>query len=133
MDEAGSKKLRPAELGNLTILWTKGAASGTIRARTPANLEEQELANTASAIKRVRSNARKAATNKIVRTRARTLVRKARAELEEAQDPAAARAAIREAISVLDRAAARGVIHKNNASRRKGRLMKKLAGLEKAQ
>jgi small subunit ribosomal protein S20 len=88
------------------------------------------LANTASAVKRVRSNARKAARNKVVRTEARSSVRKARAELE-AQDPAAARAATLEAISILDSAASKGVIHKNNASRRKGRLMKQLAKMEK--
>lgn len=121
----------PPDRHNLTILWTKGSSSGTIFVRTIGNSEELELANTASAIKRVRSNARKAANNKVVRTHARTVVRKARAEMEEAQDPAAARAATLEAISVLDRAAGQGVIHKNNASRRKSRLMKQLAALEK--
>jgi small subunit ribosomal protein S20 len=93
-------------------------------------LEDFDLANTASAAKRVRSNARKAARNKVIRTRARTMVRKARAGLEE-QDPAAARAATLAAIAELDRAASKGIIHKNNASRRKGRLMKALAALEK--
>jgi small subunit ribosomal protein S20 len=88
------------------------------------------LANTASAIKRVRSNARKAARNKIVRSRARSVIRKARTELEAA-DPAAAQAATLAAISALDRAAGKGVVHKNNAARRKGRLMKRLAALQK--
>ena len=37
--------------------------------------------------------------------------------------------AILKAISALDKAAEKGVIHKNNAARRKGRLMKKLASL----
>jgi small subunit ribosomal protein S20 len=87
------------------------------------------LANTASAIKRVRSNARKAARNKVIRSRARTLVRKARAELGEG-DAAASKEATLAAISALDRAAVKGVIHKNNASRRKGRLMKQLAAIE---
>ena len=88
------------------------------------------MANTASAIKRVRSNARKAARNKIVRTRARSMIRKARADLEE--NPAAAKESIMAAAGALDRAAAKGVIHKNNAARRKGRLMKKLAALPKS-
>jgi len=35
--------------------------------------------------------------------------------------------AIREAVSALDKAAEKGVIHKNNAARRKSRLMKRLA------
>jgi len=95
-----------------------------------AFLEEIQLANTASAIKRVRSNARKAARNKIVRTRARSMIRKARADLEE--NPAAAKESIMAAAGALDRAAAKGVIHKNNAARRKGRLMKKLAALPKS-
>ena len=40
-------------------------------------------------------------------------------------------AATQEAISALDKAAQKGIIHKNNAARRKSRLMKKLATLEK--
>ena len=88
------------------------------------------MANTASAIKRVRSNARKAARNKIIRSRARTMIRTARTEMEEAE-PAAAKAAMLAAISTLDRAAGKGVIHKNNAARRKGRLMRSLAASQK--
>jgi small subunit ribosomal protein S20 len=83
------------------------------------------LANTASAIKRIRSNNRKRVYNKIVRTRTRTAVRTAR----EAE-PAEARAATQAAISALDRAAQKGVIHRNNAARRKSRLMKHLAALD---
>ena len=79
------------------------------------------MANTASAIKRVRSNNRKRIRNKITRSRTRTAVRVAReATLEEAK------AATMAAISALDRAAHKGVIHPNNAARRKSRLMKKL-------
>ena len=85
------------------------------------------MANTASAIKRIRSNERKRVQNKIVRTKTRTAVRVAR----EAK-PEEARAATLAAISALDRAAQKGVIHRNNAARRKGRLMKHLATLEAA-
>jgi small subunit ribosomal protein S20 len=87
------------------------------------------LANTASAIKRVRSNNRKRIRNKITRTGARTAVRAARESLSKGAS-ADARAATLEAISALDKAAEKGVIHKNNAARRKSRLMKKLAALE---
>jgi small subunit ribosomal protein S20 len=87
------------------------------------------LANTASAIKRVRSNARKAARNKIIRGRARSSVRQARTALS-ADDLDAAKTATLAAIGELDNAASKGVIHKNNASRRKGRLMKRLAAFE---
>ena len=41
-----------------------------------------------------------------------------------------AKTAVMEAISALDKAAEKGVIHKNNAARRKGRLMKHLASLD---
>lgn len=85
------------------------------------------MANTASAIKRVRSNERKRVRNKIVRTKTRTAVRAAR----EAT-PEELRAATLAAVSALDRAAQKGVIHRNNAARRKGRLMKRLATLEGA-
>ena len=83
------------------------------------------MANTASAIKRIRSNNRKRVYNKIVRARTRTAIRSAR----EAE-PAEARAATLAAISALDRAAQKGVIHGNNAARRKSRLMKRLAAVE---
>ena len=79
------------------------------------------MANTASALKRVRSNNRKRIYNKVTRNRTRTAVRVAR----EAT-PEEAKAATLAAISALDRAAQKGVIHSNNAARRKSRLMKKL-------
>ena len=79
------------------------------------------MANTDSALKRIRSNNRKRVRNKIVRTRTRTAIRAAR----EAE-PETFRAATLEAISALDNAAAKGVIHRNNAARRKSRLMKRL-------
>jgi small subunit ribosomal protein S20 len=79
------------------------------------------LANTASAIKRIRSNNRKRVYNKITRSHTRSAVRAAReAAPEEAQ------AATLAAISALDVAARKGVIHPNNAARRKSRLMKQL-------
>jgi small subunit ribosomal protein S20 len=67
--------------------------------------------------------------NRVYRGRARTFVKKARFAIENG-DVEEARAATLEAISELDRAAQKGVLHKNNASRRKGRLMKQLAALE---
>ena len=87
------------------------------------------MANTASAIKRVRSNERKRDRNRIARTTTRTTVRSARESLGagKAED---ARKATLAAISALDKAAEKGIIHKNNAARRKSRLMKQLAALE---
>ena len=83
------------------------------------------MANTASAIKRVRSNNRKRIRNKMIRARTRTAVRSAR---EASADNA--KQATLAAVSALDRAAQKGVIHRNNAARRKSRLMKKLAALQ---
>jgi small subunit ribosomal protein S20 len=89
------------------------------------------LANTASAQKRIRSNERKRVRNKITRTRTRGAVRIAREGLA-GTDLAQAKEATVAAVSSLDKAAEKGVIHKNSAARRKGRLMKKLAALEQA-
>lgn len=81
------------------------------------------MANLRSSIKRIRSSRRRAAFNQVHRSRSKTLVKKARGliagkKLDEAQE------AIRQAISALDKAAQKGVLHKNNAARRKSRLMK---------
>jgi small subunit ribosomal protein S20 len=83
------------------------------------------LANIKSAIKRIRSSARKQEHNRIVRGRARTAVKNARLALSESKTEEAP-AAIKAAISELDHAAGKGVIHKNSAARRKARLMKQL-------
>jgi small subunit ribosomal protein S20 len=87
------------------------------------------VANTRSAQKRIRSNDRKAAKNKIRRSRVRTAVRDARESLS-ATEPAETRTAVMAAVRELDKAAGKGVIHKTNAARRKSRLMKKLAALD---
>lgn len=88
------------------------------------------MANIKSQIKRNRQNEKRRLRNRIFRGRARTFVKKARLAIESG-DVEAAREATRLAISALDKAAEKGVIHKNNASRRKSRLMKRLAALEK--
>jgi small subunit ribosomal protein S20 len=83
-----------------------------------------DLANSKSAKKRIRVAERKRERNKPLRTSARTFVKKAELAIASG-DPDAAEAATREAASVLDRVANKGVIHKNNAARRKSRLMAK--------
>ncbi|WP_029215069.1 30S ribosomal protein S20 [Kallotenue papyrolyticum] len=81
------------------------------------------MANTKSAKKRVRSDARKRLRNLMVRSRVKTFIRKAE-EAIRAGDASAAEA-VRLACSELDKAATKGVIHRNNAARRKSRLMAK--------
>jgi len=88
------------------------------------------LANLKSAIKRNRQNAKRRLRNRVVRGKARSFVKKARMALE-AGELENARAATLQAVSALDKAAEKGVIHKNNAARRKSRLMRKLASIEK--
>jgi small subunit ribosomal protein S20 len=87
------------------------------------------LANIKSAIKRNRQNEKRRAHNRIYRGAARTFVRRARQAIES-QDLDAAREATIAAVSALDKAAEKGILHRNNASRRKSRLMKSLAALE---
>jgi len=86
------------------------------------------LANIKSQIKRNQQNETRRLRNRNVRGAARTAISQARAAFE-ANEPET-KEAILKAISTLDRAAVKGVIHKNNAARRKGRLMKKLATFE---
>lgn len=85
------------------------------------------MANTQSAIKRIRSAERKRIRNRIRRGRARSAVKKAR--VLAAEHSPETPAAIRQAFSELDRAAGKGVIHKNTAARRKSRLLKALTNL----
>jgi small subunit ribosomal protein S20 len=83
------------------------------------------LANKKSAIKRLRSADRRRLRNRVYRGGARTIVRNAR-QLMEAGREEEAREAVRRAASALDKAAEKGIIHKNNAARRKSRLMRQL-------
>lgn len=83
------------------------------------------MANLKSSLKRIRSSRRKAASNLVVRSAARTYVKKAQQLIDEGQVEEA-QAAVQQALSALDKAAQKGVIHRNNAARRKSRLMKRL-------
>ncbi|HNR01746.1 MAG TPA: 30S ribosomal protein S20 [Anaerolineaceae bacterium] len=84
------------------------------------------MANIKSAIKRNKQNEKRRLRNRVYRGSARTYVARARVALA-GQDPEAAEAATLVAVAALDKAAQKGVIHKNNAARRKSRLMKRLA------
>lgn len=85
------------------------------------------MPNNASAEKRMRQEQKRRAHNRSVKSKVRTTITKARTAIaSEAIDFAASQEAVRAAISELDRAAKKGVIHKNNAARRKSRLMKQL-------
>jgi small subunit ribosomal protein S20 len=87
------------------------------------------LANIKSQIKRNRQNTKKRAHNRIFRGSARTAVRKANVAIENG-NAEEARAAAMIAVQALDKAAAKGIIHKNNAARRKSRLMQQLNAMD---
>ncbi|MBV9258617.1 MAG: 30S ribosomal protein S20 [Ktedonobacteraceae bacterium] len=85
------------------------------------------MPNNASAEKRMRQEQKRRAHNRSVKSLVRTQVTKARVAITSATVNAEdAEAAVRAAVSELDRAAKKGVIHRNNAARRKSRLMKQL-------
>ncbi len=86
------------------------------------------MANIKSQIKRNRQNERRRLRNRNFRGAARSAVSQARAALEAGAPDT--KEAVLQAISVLDKAAEKGVLHPNNAARRKGRLMKKLAAFK---
>ncbi len=89
------------------------------------------MANSKSAEKRARTNERRRISNRRFRSSSRTLVRTAEQAITRAEEEAAA-GAVTNAISMLDRAARKGIIHPNNAARRKSRLMAKFNKLDAA-
>ncbi len=88
------------------------------------------MANIKSQIKRNKQNEKHRLRNRNLRGAARKAVVKARAVIEVGEQTES-REAVLTAVKVLDKAAEKGIIHKNNAARRKSRLMKRLATLEK--
>jgi small subunit ribosomal protein S20 len=89
------------------------------------------LANTKSAQKAIKVQAKQTARNKPVRSSLRTAVTKARHITLETYAEAAKKA-VKEASIALDKAAKKGLIHPNNAARRKSRLAKQLNATQKA-
>ncbi len=83
------------------------------------------MANIKSQIKRNRQNLKAAARNKAVRSELKTRTKVAQSAIAEGAENAAE--LTRLAVKRIDSAAAKGVIHKNAAARRKSRLMKKAA------
>lgn len=83
------------------------------------------MANKKSQIKRNRQNVRRRDANRALRSEVKTREKAAFAALAaEPQDSALVESSVRLAQKRLDRAVTKGVIHKNEAARRKARLMK---------
>ncbi len=89
------------------------------------------MANTKSAQKAVRKIERRTLVNRSRRSQMRTYLRKVEEALASG-DEAAASAALGEAAPLLMRAAQKGIVHKNTASRKVSRLSKRVRALAKA-
>lgn len=83
------------------------------------------MPNIKSAKKRVLVNASKAARNKSANTALKTAIKKANVAIDT--NAADKEAAVKAAIKKIDQAAAKGLLHKNNAARKKSALTVKLA------
>ena len=86
------------------------------------------MANIKSQIKRIKTNEKARQRNVAVRSALKTTVRRFRTAAESG-DAAAATAALQAAGKALDKAASKGVIHKNQAANRKSALAKQVAAL----
>jgi len=85
---------------------------------------------TASAKKQARAGVKRSVRNRGVRSEVKTQVVKARHSFSESPVASSDRAALAiDAIRSLDRAASKGILHRNNAARRKARLMRQLVKL----
>lgn len=81
------------------------------------------MANIKSAKKRVLVNRKKAERNKSIKSAVKTSIKKVEVAIE-AKDKEAAVAALQNAISTIDKAATKGVYHKNTTARKVSRLSK---------
>ena len=86
-------------------------------------LEVFSLANIKSAKKRIKVIETKTLRNKMTKSKIKTLVKKVEAAVAQ-NDKAAATAALTEAVVAIDKAAAKGIFHKNTAARKVSRLTK---------
>jgi small subunit ribosomal protein S20 len=98
--------------------------------QTQGSSEAFRVANIKSQIKRNKQNEKARVRNKAVKSSLRTSVRKFR-EAADANDVDEATAAMRAACRQLDRAASKGVIHKNQAANRKSALARRTAELQR--
>jgi small subunit ribosomal protein S20 len=88
---------------------------------------EEDMANIKSQIKRNRQNERRHERNKAVRSELKTRTKSVVKAAETGADDVTER--LREAVKRIDKAAAKGVIHPNQAARRKSRLVRRIAQL----
>ncbi|MBI3927277.1 MAG: 30S ribosomal protein S20 [Armatimonadetes bacterium] len=82
------------------------------------------MANTKTAKKMIKVHERRRQRNQRVKSQVKTAIKKALQSVQESTGDATDEA--RAAMSMLDRAVAKGIVHKNRAARKKSRLFKKL-------
>ena len=90
-------------------------------ARAPSKTLEVTVANIKSQKKRILTNAKAADRNRAVRSELKTRVKSATTSIGTDDD-----SSLRIAMSKIDRAVAKGILHKNTAARKKSRLMQKI-------
>lgn len=132
-----------AEVANVRLIHAaiveeqSGEYPGTVRSgldeaarigilRAPRSIREGSLPRTPSATKALRVSGRRYLRNRIIRSSLRTYVKKARTVVDHG-DAEEAGPLVKLAVSQLDKAASKGIIHRNQAARRKSRLMRQLA------
>ena len=86
------------------------------------------MANIKSAKKRIKTNERDRQRNQAVRSKVRTYVKNVLAAVD-AKDEAKVKELAPEALSAIDKAASKGVLHPNNAARKRSRLQKHIAAM----
>ena len=97
---------------------------------TEPNLGPRAMANTKQAAKRARKSNKQRAANMALRTTFRTAIKKVYKAVAGG-DSKAAQAALSAEASAIDRAAGRGLIHRNKAARHKSRLATRVKALAK--
>ena len=86
------------------------------------------MANHKSAVKKIRQDEVRRLRNRAYKTRFKNVIKNVEAALNE-KNKELAQKALQEAISIIDRIAGKGIVHKNTAARQKSRLTKKVNAL----
>lgn len=86
------------------------------------------MANTRSALKRVRTSQKRRERNQSIKSRVRTMVRTFEEAVVSGESTVAAER-FAQASSALDRAVSKGIVHKNMAARKKSRMASRLTSL----
>ncbi|MCD4783703.1 MAG: 30S ribosomal protein S20 [Candidatus Eremiobacteraeota bacterium] len=88
------------------------------------------MANSRQAKKRILINAKKRLRNVAIKSAVKTVFKKANLAILEEKNPEKAEVIVGKAVIAIDKAATKGIIHKNRAARKKSRIMKKLNNLK---